>query len=310
MSVNPILQSMLTQMNTLLPVFDENTDIDALRAPMLPESTLASKLKLGSVKDLSISLDQRDVAIRVYRPDNAASPLPLLVYFHGGGWVLGSLDSHDAVCRILCDSTNAVVVSVDYRLAPEHPFPAAVHDGFDVLAWCQQNAQQIGVDPNKIAVIGDSAGGNLAAVMALKARDETGPSLCAQVLIYPVTDTDFTRPSYVDNAEGYFLTTAAMQWFWDKYTGDGSDRNHPYAAPIKASLDNLPPAMVITAGYDPLRDEGIAYAEKLKAAGVEVSERAVDDAIHGFIGFSDFYPAAREVLAEISNWLNQCFNKA
>ena len=207
------------------------------------------------------------LGVRIYAPD-AAAPLPVLVYFHGGGWVLGNLDTSDAQCRSLTNAIGCVTVSVDYRLAPEARFPAAVEDCYAATRWVADNASELGCDSKRVAVGGTSAGANLAAVVPLMARDRGHPSLAYQVLVYPITDGSMDTSSYRENAEGYFLTAGAMAWFWKHYINDDRDRSHPYAAPLNAAdLSGLPPALVITAEYDPLRDEGEAYARENARGG-------------------------------------------
>jgi acetyl esterase len=221
------------------------------------------------------------IPVRIYWGAQTAG-LPILVYFHGGGWVIGDLDSHDGACRTLANKAGCIVVSVDYRLAPEHRFPAAVDDCYAATVWAAENAASLGGDALKLAVGGDSAGGNLAAVVALKAREQRGPAITHQLLVYPVTDFDFSTPSYSDNGDGYLLTKAGMEWFWNHYLGelDGAD---VYASPMRAKdLSGLPPATVLTAEYDPLRDEGERYAKRLQEAGVRTTLTRYDGQIHGF----------------------------
>jgi acetyl esterase len=224
----------------------------------------------------------------------------VLVYFHGGGWVIGNPDTHDNLCKALANRSSARVVSVDYRLAPEHRFPAAPEDCYAATCWVAERGAEIGVDGARLAVAGDSAGGNLATVVALMARDRGGPRLRHQVLIYPVTDCDFDTPSYRDNAEGYLLTRDAMRWFWDHYLPDPDLRTNPYAAPLRAEkLAGLPPATVLTAEYDPLRDEGEAYAARLREAGVPVEATRHHGQIHGFVQLLDVFDAARRAVDEL-----------
>jgi acetyl esterase len=251
---------------------------------------------VGAVEDVQIPGHGGQIPARLYRP-GGAGPFPLHVYFHGGGWVIGDLDSPDEYCRETCRSSHCLVLSVDYRLAPEHQFPAAIDDAYAAVCWVGENAAKLGADPNRLSVGGDSAGGNLAATTALRVRDQGGPTLCFQLLIYPVTDASFDTGSYLSNAEGYMLTRNGMAWFWDQYCPDTEQRRSPYASPMQASdLRGLPPALVITAEYDPLRDEGEAYAAALRAADVPVSARRYDGMIHGFIGLAQFIPAARPVI--------------
>jgi acetyl esterase len=232
----------------------------------------------------------------------------VLVYFHGGGWVLGGLETHDGVCRGLANGAACVVVSVDYRLAPENKFPAAAEDCYAAAAWVAKHAPVIGGDPRRIAVGGDSAGGNLSAVVALMAGDRQGPELSLQLLVYPVTDSACDTPSYRENAEGYLLTRDAMAWFWNHYVRDDRDRINPHAAPLRAgNVAGTPPALVITAEFDPLRDEGEAYARRLEAAGVPVTLTRYDGMIHGFFGMTMVMDKARAAMHEATMALRRRF---
>ena len=257
---------------------------------------------VASVEDLEVPGPDGPLPVRVYRPDGAAVPAPVVVFFHGGGWVLGSIATHDATCRGLANRTGAVYVSVDYRLAPEHPYPAAPEDCYAATCWVADHAAGLGVDPGRLAVAGDSAGGNLAAVVCQMARDRSGPAIAFQLLIYPVTDLDFDRwPSMEENADGPLLTREGMDWFARHYVGTLPFTGDPYAAPIRAAdLSGLPPAYVATAGHDPLRDEGAGYAEALAAAGVTVGYDNFATMIHGFVGFADVVPAAGEARDRIA----------
>lgn len=257
---------------------------------------------VASVEDLEVPGPDGPLPVRVYRPDGAAVPAPVVVFFHGGGWVLGSIATHDATCRGLANRTGAVYVSVDYRLAPEHPYPAAPEDCYAATCWVGDHAADLGVDPGRLAVAGDSAGGNLAAVVCQMARDRSGPAIAFQLLIYPVTDLDFDRwPSMEENADGPLLTREGMDWFARHYVGTLPFTGDPYAAPIRAAdLSGLPQAHVATAGHDPLRDEGAGYAEALAAAGVTVGYDNFATMIHGFVGFADVVPAAGEARDRIA----------
>ncbi len=262
---------------------------------------------VARVENRTIPGAQGDMPVRIYHPGGTGA-LPALVYFHGGGWVLGSIDSVDAICRSLASHAGCVVISVDYRLAPEHKFPAAAEDSYAATRWVAANAAALGVDPTRLAIGGDSAGGNLTAVVALMARDRGGPALRLQLLIYPVTDSVFDTPSYRDNATDYLLTKSAMQWFWDLYTRDAADRINPYAAPLRASsLHGLPPALVITAEYDPLRDEGEAYAARLRAAGVPTELSRYHGMIHGFFGMFGVIDEAKRAAEQASGALRAAF---
>ena len=274
-----------------LPVAQARAFFEQMQLPR-PE------VKIAGVEDRRIPGPAGEIPVRIYRPDGKA-PLPALVYFHGGGWVIGSLETHDGSCRDLANRVGCLVVSVDYRLAPEHRYPAAAEDCFAATKWVAENAAALGVDPKRIAIGGDSAGGNLTAAVALMARDRRGPALRHQLLIYPVTDADFTRASYRENAEGYLLTTKAMEWFWGHYVPDAAQRKEAYASPLQAKdLAGLPPAFVITAEYDPLRDEGEAYATRLQEAGVRTMAKRYDGAIHGFFAMGLLAEVARSAVAD------------
>jgi acetyl esterase len=231
------------------------------------------------------------VPVRLYAPAGAADG-PIVVYFHGGGWVIGSLDTHDGVCRVLANRTGCRIAAVDYRLAPEHRFPAAVDDCWAVTRWAFEQTP-------RVAVAGDSAGGNLAAVMALRARD-AGLGLAYQALVYPVIDHRFDTASYTANAAGNGLTLAGMRWYWDLYLGD-ADGVHPDASPLRAaSLAGVAPALVVVCGLDVLRDEGIAYAERLRASGVPTEVSEYEDMIHGFFRMSAVIDRSRDVQDEVA----------
>jgi acetyl esterase/lipase len=245
-----------------------------------------------------------EIPVRVYRPGD--EPAPVLVYFHGGGWVLGSLDTHHGVCATLARRSGCVVCSVDYRMAPEHRFPAAVEDAWAVTRLLAERPDEVGGRPGALAVGGDSAGGNLAAVCARKARDE-GIPLALQLLVYPVTDADLDRASYREFADGYYLTAHSMGWFWDHYLPDG-DRFQPDASPLRAEdLSGTAPALVITAGFDPLLVEGEAYARRLEEAGVPVTLSRYDGMIHGFFRMPAVIDRANDALAEASAALRAAF---
>lgn len=245
--------------------------------------------------------------VRIYRPEGEG-PHPALVYLHGGGWVLCNLDTHDGTCRSLCNQAGCVVVSVDYRLAPEHRFPAGLEDCYAAVRWVAERSSELGVDPARIAVGGDSAGGNLTAAVTLLARERGGPRLVHQLLVYPVTDARCDTASYEANAEGYFLTREAMRWFWQHYLPSEAHGADPLASPLRArDLAGLPPATVITAEFDPLRDEGEAYARRLEEAGVPVRHRRYDGVIHGFFGMGAVLPKARDAMALAAAELRAAF---
>jgi acetyl esterase len=256
---------------------------------------------VASVEDRVIAGPEGTIPIRVYTPEGQA-PHPALVYFHGGGWVVCDLDSHDVICRALARLSGAVVVAVDYRLAPEHKFPAAVVDCYGATCWVAANAPSLGIDSRRIAVGGDSAGGNLAAVIALRSRDESGPHLASQVMVYPVTDlSSFETASYREFADGYCLTLAEMEWFRDHYLAKPEDARCSHASPLlEPNLRGLPPALIITAECDPLRDEGEAYGDRLREAGVPVRCTRYAGMIHPFFSYAGAVRQSREAIAEIA----------
>ena len=238
---------------------------------------------IAKVEDLTVPSPDGDIPIRVFTPD-APGPLPILVHYHGGGWVIGNVDQSDNLCRGMANQTPCIVVSVEYRLAPETRFPGGLEDCYAATKWVAEHGAELGGDPSRLAVGGESAGGNLAAAVAIMARERGGPKLGYQVLVYPVTSYDFETSSYRENAEGYGLTRDTMQYFWDLYLSDPAHASDPLASVLKADLAGLPPALVVTAECDVLRDEGIAYAEKLKAAGVPVEHAHYPGQLHGFFG--------------------------
>ncbi len=257
------------------------------------------------VRDITIPGPAGPLMARIYRPTDA-SDLPVVVFFHGGGWVLSSVDGHDSIARRLALESGAIVVSVEYRLAPEHPFPAPHEDCWAATRWVAENAAVLGGKPGVLAVAGDSAGGNLAAGVALRARDE-GLELAFQLLIYPCIDDVQSRPSMTENATGYFLTAADMAWFWDQFVPP-EERANPYAVPARATdLAGLAPALVQTAEYDPLRDEGEEWAARLAAAGVSVEVTRYDGMIHGFVSRWEQIPPAVDAHLEAGAALRAVF---
>jgi len=259
---------------------------------------------LGRVENLSIPGPGSDVPVRIYASEHGGMR-PALVYFHGGGFVFGNLDTHDAVCRALAKESGAVVISVDYRRSPEHKFPAALEDSHAVVVWLAANSQRLGIDARRISVSGDSAGGNLAAVIAMRCRDAGGPALASQVLIYPVTDfSSFETGSHREFGEVYFLTRAGMHWFRNHYLASTDLARNPEVSPLLAQdLSLLPPALVITAEFDPLRDEGEAYGQRLRQAGVPVTMSRFPGMIHAFISMRGVLAGGRQGIQEIAAFL-------
>ena len=292
MALDPQAQIVIDGIQALgIATLEEGTDPDEIRG-LMNAAVLPSSIDLDRIEDSVVPGPAGDIPIRIYRPAGA-EPKPIIVYFHGGGWVLGSLETHDAICRALARSVDAVLVSVDYRLAPEHRFPAAVDDAYTAVGWAHSHADELGGDPNRLVVAGDSAGGNLAAVMAQMAR-HSGPALAFQLLIYPVTDHEFSSQSMEDNAEGYFLTRDAMRWFYSHYLNDDAEGDDPRVSPLRADeLGGLPPAFVLTMEYDPLRDQGVAYAAALEAAGTTVAATTYAGLFHGSFGMGEMIDAAR-----------------
>jgi acetyl esterase len=263
--------------------------------------------ELARVEPLDIPGPHGAIPARVYTPKNprqSGGLAPVLVFFHGGGWVIGDLDSHDVVCRQLADAGRQKVISVDYRLAPEHKFPAAVDDAIAATAWIADQATRLGIDAARLTVGGDSAGGNLAAVVAISARDGNGPGIAGQLLIYPATESAMTHPSHREPQTSILLTHSVIRWFYDHYLDSAADIHDWRASPARAkTLVGLPPAYVLTAGGDPLRDEGDEYAKRLKGAGVPVTYRHFPGQFHGFFTMGKLLPQANVAVREIGAWL-------
>lgn len=297
MALHPQLQPILDMMSQAgMPPLESLQPSQARAMMDMPMGTEVEPV--AGVDNRIIPGPGSDLAVRIYTPEGEG-PHRLIVFFHGGGFVLGTLDTHDGLARALANSAGAVVVSVDYRLAPEHPFPAAPEDCYAATVWAAQHAASLGARPETLAVGGDSAGGALAASVCQMSADRDGPAIAYQLLFYPVTDCDFETVSYRDNGEGYFLTRSMMQWFWDHYLAKPADADQPYCAPLRrANLSGLPPASVVTAEYDPLRDEGEAYGQALADAGVPVHTRRWDGMIHGFASFLDVVDSARGAVGQ------------
>ena len=299
MPLDPEVQQLLDQMNAAqAPPMETCTPEEARQQMDAASVLLGEGPELAEVVTMHVAGPGGELPIRVYRPTKQEGR-PAIVYFHGGGWVLGSIQTHDAYCRQLALESNMVIFSVDYRLAPEHVFPAAAEDAYAAVQWVAQHAAEFGGNPQRLAVAGDSAGGNLAAVAALMVRDRGGPRLSFQLLIYPITDSRLDRRSYAAFGEGYHLTRAAMQWFWEMYVPQAADRTKPYAAPFRA----FDPACIVTAEYDPLCEEGAAFAKRLQASGVRTELLPYDGMIHGFVRRTRFLARARTCLTDLAQRL-------
>jgi acetyl esterase len=288
----------MAQQADMPPMYEGTPDVG--RAQYLAMTTgLRSPeqvVPVASTEDITVPGAEGDLAARVYRPEGDG-PFPTVVFFHGGGWVIGDLETHDNMARHVCRGGQAVVVSVDYRLAPEHPFPAAAEDALASARWVAANLDRFGGD-DRLAVAGDSAGGNLSAVVSQVLHAE-GTTLAGQLLIYPAVDAEGEYASRVENAKGYFLEQPTMDWFYGHYAGAWEDAKDPRLAPLHgADLSAQPPTVLVTAEFDPLRDEGEAYAEALKAAGVQVDVTRYDGLIHGFFDMGTISPAAQAAIDE------------
>ena len=291
------------------PPFEQLTPAEAREAYLKSRAVLQPEPEpVAEARDLAAPGPHGPIPLRLYRPDGAPGPLPGLIYYHGGGWLLGGLDSHDGVCRRFANAARCVVVSVDYRMAPEHKFPAAVDDCAAATAWAIGQAATLGIDPARVAVGGDSAGGNLAAVMALMARDGSLPKLAFQLLIYPATDMTMTTVSSQTVGPGVPLTSATMKWFIDHYMRGPADLTDWRASPIRAaSVAGTAPALVLTAAADPLRDEGIAYAARLEREGVRTTAIHLTDQIHGFMSMGKVIRAADTAIDMMAASLRRAF---
>ena len=305
MPVDPALAPLLDMMNAL-PHMNAPFDPAALR--LADEQPMpVPKAGVAEVRDVTLDTSAGAVKARLYHPMPGAT-LPLLVFIHGGGWVFGTLDTHDPLCRALAAAAEIAVLSLEYPLSPESRYPGALNSVRAAVATAASEADALGIDAGRIAVGGDSAGGNLSAALCLATRDEGGPAIAHQLLLYPVIDNDFTRTSYVENATGYMLSSDMMQWCWAQYLGDAGRAAGPLATPIRAdSLAGLPSATIVTAEFDPLRDEGIAYAERLKAAGVAVTHDHVPGVIHGFASMLGMLPQADVAVGTAARGLRAAF---
>lgn len=308
MTLNPQVEALLGFLAQMPPIDIATITPEQMRANNDRPMQMGPPLAMARVEDVTIPLAGRTLQARLYVPEGAGESPALTVFYHGGGWVVGTLETHDGTARALAAASGSAVLSVAYRLAPETRFPGPLDDCYEALVWAAAQAETLGVDGGRLAVAGDSAGGNLAAAVAIRARDEGGPALRHQLLIYPVADADFERASYTENGDGnYFLSTAMMQWFWNHYVDDAADP-HSHAAVLRhEDLGGLPPATVLVAQYDPLRDEGLAYADALKAAGVTVETELAPGMIHGFFSMYEAVPDAMPYIERAGARLKSAF---
>jgi acetyl esterase len=311
MTLDPEAQAYLEATAALgLPSIPEQGAVEARRITVLRAPQLAGEEEpVARVEDRTLPGPTGPTPFRLYAPAaSTPSPLPILAFFHGGGWVTGDLDTHDSACRGLANRASCMVVAVDFRCAPEHRFPAALDDCWAAVEWLGRHGGELGGDPSRLAVCGDSAGGNLAAAVAVRARDRGGPSLAAQLLVYPVLDYDLETPSYEAKASGYGLTRDSMRWYWEQYLGEGGDGFSPEASPLRTGdLAGLPPALVLTCEHDPLHDEGVAYARRLAAAGVTVAQIDEPGMIHGYFRMAGVIGRARKSWDDCAGFLRQEF---
>ena len=306
MPVHPEVQQLLDALSAQdVPPFEEMTVPQAREATTAFEGLQGEPEDVAKVENRSVPGPEGDIPVRIYTP-SGDGPFPIVVFYHGGGWVIGNLETVDRPCRALANAAGAVVVSVDYRLAPEHRYPAAFDDSYAATVWVAEHAAELGGDAARLCVAGDSAGGNLAAAVSLAARDRKGPAIAAQLLAYPVVDFDFSTPSYDENKEGYLLTRGAMQWFWAHYLGAMELGPDPFICPARATgLSGLPPAYVATCEFDPLRDEGEAYAQRLTDAGVPVVAKRFDGMVHGFLWTLGATPVGGSIITDLVDAVNR-----
>ena len=309
MPLDPQVAKILKEAESLgLPAYHDLSPTEARKQMLDQAPPVEPFLSVQRVEDRCLPGPDGNIPIRLYYPAGDA-PFAVLVYFHGGGWVIGDLNTHHSFCHALAKSSDCLVVAVDYRLAPEHRYPAAIEDAYAATKWIAENATAVQADPDRFAVGGDSAGGHLAAVVSQMARDCNGPRIDLQILIYPITDFNFDTPSYIENEKGYMLTRDLMKWFWHHFINDERQANDPYVAPLRAvNLCDLPPALILTAEYDPLRDEGEAYAKRLQEAGVKVTLSRYSGMIHAFIRMTARLDKAKEALDEVADTLRSVLN--
>ena len=307
MPLHPQVKTVLEQMAAAGPPLHHLLPVEARKATEAMRATTGEPERVAKVEDRTFRGPAGNLPVRIYTPDGRG-PFPVLVYFHGGGWVVGSIETVDASCRSLANLAGCIVVSADYRLAPEHKFPAAADDCYATIRWAALHAASFHGDPARMAIGGESAGANLVAVAALMAQERGSTPLVLQLLMYPVLDYSFNRPSHKENGEGYFLTTEMMLWFWRQYLNSDADGESHLASPLRARfLSGVAPAAIFTAEFDPLRDEGAAYAAKLREAGVPVTYKCCDGLIHGFMGMAKVVEPAKKALENAAAALRAAF---
>ena len=304
MTLDPQAQSLLSAMEQQgMKDFADGTVDEARTVGLAFIDLEGPREDVAQMEQRTIPSPSGPISVRIYRPSNAGDQRAAVVYFHGGGWVMGNLEIADKPCRSLANASGVTVISADYRKAPEYTFPAAPDDCYTVTAWVAAHADELGIDPSRIAVAGDSAGGNLAAVVTLMAKERGGPDIAHQLLIYPAVDAGGDYPSRTENGVGYLLTDRAMSWFYSHYLPSPGQAAQPFVSPIRGDLAGLPPATVITAGFDPLRDEGAAYVRALTDAGVAVEHLHQPSMIHGFFWMMGVLDHTRDVYTEAGSKL-------
>lgn len=302
MPIDPQVQAVLDQLNAAgSPPFTEMTVAEARAASMTAFADLVGAPEaISSVVNRFIPGPTSDLPVRIYVPEQQSRPSGALVYFHGSGWVVQNIDVSDAPARAVANRTGCTVIAVNYQKAPEHKFPVPFDDAYAAVTWVAEHADELSIDPQRIGVMGDSAGGNLAAAVCLKAQARGTPAIACQVLIYPATDFGWDKPSAIKNAEGLVLERSTMQWFWSHYLASDSEADNPFVSPLRApSLAGLPPAFIVTAEFDPLCDDGELYGERLRQAGVPVKVHRYEGVTHGFFWMSGVVDQSRQLIDEI-----------
>ncbi|HXG20258.1 MAG TPA: alpha/beta hydrolase fold domain-containing protein [Methylomirabilota bacterium] len=309
MPLHPQVKAALDAMTAAGPPLHRLTPQEARKAIEAMRATRGEPERVAKIENVTFRGPGGPLPARIYIPDGRG-PFPVLLYFHGGGWVVGSIETVDASCRSLANQAGCIVISADYRLAPEHKFPAAAEDAYAAAQWTALNIASFYGDPARLAVGGESAGANLAAVAAIMAQERGTPSFVLQLLLYPALNYAFDTPSCKENAEGYFLTTEMMQWFWKQYLTTDADGENPYASPLRVKrLQGMAPAAIFTAEFDPLRDDGAAYAAKLREAGIPVTYKCQEGLIHGYMGMASAVEPAKKARDEAAAALRAAFAK-